>query len=198
MAIEIVESPIAAREAVQRVLRNRADNETFRTPNLRKAAPDLLNLWLPMPVAILPLDRIQPDGSLREAATPAAWRFLVREGDGQPIAAMQATAVGAAGYRFGEISEGPAIAGISSAYEHATGLELFRDLHYEPWLLIAPALYVAALWLCGPQPADDWLLPTPPSRPPFAHNEPVTAHDFMKRLADLAARVPRNDSARGG
>jgi hypothetical protein len=198
MAIEIVESPIAAREAVQRVLRNRADNETFRTPNLRKAAPDLLNLWLPMPVAILPLDRIQPDGSLREAATPAAWRFLVREGDGQPIAAMQATAVGAAGYRFGEISEGPAIAGISSAYEQATGNEQFRDLRYEPWLLIAPALYVAALWLCGPQPADDWLLPTPPSRPPFVHNERVSADDFMKRLAVLAASVPRNDSARGG
>lgn len=198
MTIEMVESPMAARESVLRVLQNRAENETFRTPNLRKAAPGSLNLVLPMPVAFLPVDRIQPGRSLRAAVTLAAWRFLVREGDGQPIAAVQATAVGAGGYRFGEISEGPAIAGVSIAYQRAMRLEMFENLRYEPWLLMSPALYVAALWLHGPQPAADWLLPTPPSRPPFSHYEPVAADDFMNRLSGLAASVPRNDSARGG
>ena len=70
---------------------------------------------------------------------------------------------------------------------------------YETWLIAAPAVYTVGLgWAYGPEWQLDLVLPLPPSRT-LAHYEPLSAREFMDRVAAEAVEtVPREDDKSGG
>jgi hypothetical protein len=197
MAINIVEPPAAAREAVLKVLDYLCESSALQQTALRNARPGTIKLVLPMRMAFLPLDRIERGVPLREVALQTAWRFLVRSGNAEPAAAAQAVMAGSNAYRFGGLNEGAAVAGTWVGYRRGQSLPMVARRDYEPWLLAAPAIYTVGLWLHAPEAAADLVLPLPPSRT-FDHYEPVPAVEFMNRAAAESATIPREDDHSGG
>jgi len=197
MVVKIVDAPRAAQEAVLEVLDYLCEIMALQPTALHDARPGQIKLVLPMRMAFLPLDRIERGARLRDTTTETAWRFLVQAGDAKPAAAAQAVMTGPNTYRFGGISEGAAVAGTAVGYERARSLPIVAGRDYEPWLLAAPAIHTLALWLHGPEPAADLVLPLPPSRT-LAHLQPLSAADFMNRAAVEAATVSRKNDHSGG
>ena len=68
MAINIVDAPVAAHEAVLKVLDYLCEKSALQPTALRDARPGTLKLVLPMRMAFLPLDRIERGVALRDAA----------------------------------------------------------------------------------------------------------------------------------
>ena len=186
MPLEMADPPMLAYEAVRSRMTDLAAAAAFGTPALRRAAPDALALSTPHRVAVLPFDRIGSAMSLSRCATIKGWRFLVHSGEGV-VASADAIAVGAGRYRFGQINEGPFVAGTEQAIRRAETDARLKKGRYEPVLLMVPALHVVALWL---RDADDGaadqvivIAPAPGAFRPF---EAVSHEDFAVALAELA------------
>jgi hypothetical protein len=144
---------------------------------------------------------------LRKVAENRSWRFLVHERrsaiakDGTPsgaeehvpIAAATAAATGAKDgaeeYQLGELNEGPFVEGTEKAIRSAEELEEVRKGHFEASLLIAPAVYVAALWLQNRDGDSDIILTIPPSNPALVPYRPMTPEAFLDVLHGLAKKI---------
>jgi hypothetical protein len=64
---------------------------------------------------------------------------------------------------------------------------------YTPTFLLAPAVYVAALWLEDEAGEADLVLPLAPAPTELKPMEPMPARAFLAVLARLAERVPPED-----
>jgi hypothetical protein len=199
MTISFPEAPTPARAAVLDALKKMGEAHSFLTPRLRDADPKTLDLKYPMRATHLRLDRIDPKRSqtLSDLVEPPLWRFLVSAG-GKAIAAAYAIEAGASNWRLGEIAEGPSVDGTETAIETALKDDRFKRLAYEPTLVQAPALSLVGLWLRGPEPDADQVVPIPPSSKPFISFKVLAAASFVTRVVRLAATIPQHASARGG
>ena len=197
MALRIADPPQAARNAVHAMLGHPAMASAFRTPALRLAASDALALSTPHRVAVLPLDRIGAKTSLRSDAQMRGWRFLVHHGD--RIVAAADTVTGARGkHAFGHLNQGPFVAGTEAAIRRAESHGMMKQRHFEPILLMVPALYVMALWLRDLEGDGDRdrLMLVPPAPKGLTPYRMVTARDFLARLVRLAGAPVRRPARR--
>lgn len=140
-------------------------------------------------------------------AQPGSWRVLVherrRDSDDRethvPIAAGTASESDQGGFEFGGLSEGPLVEGTETAIRRAEQGEKGEELHkgrFEPFLAIAPAIRVAALWLKNLDDESgnaDIILAIPPSRPELTPYQAMTAGEFLTVLRRLAEKLPAVD-----
>jgi hypothetical protein len=199
MPIKPREPPQDAYEQVRKVIEALAAGRAFRTPNLARANPDPSALGTPHRVAILPLDSLRQERGALEVVLQG-WRWFLRDADGRPVGTAEAIAVGDS-YRFGELNEGPFVASTEEALRRVEQIDL-GPWEFEPLLLVAPAIYVAALWLkrqpgdAGLVEEDDVLVllpPLPASLEPYDRLTP----EKWDLLRQLAGRVP-SDRLSGG
>lgn len=199
MTISFPEAPTSARTALLDALKKMGEAHSFMTPRLRDADPKGLDLKYPLGAMHLRLDRIDPTRrqTLHDLVEPPLWRFLVSAGR-KTIAAAYAVEAGTANWRLGEIAEGPSAEGTEIAIQTVMKDDRVKRGVYEPVLLQAPALLLVALWLRGPQPDADLVVPIPPSSKPFAAFKVLAARSFVARVIRLAATIPQHGSVRGG
>jgi hypothetical protein len=191
MPLRTVDPPIQAFEAVRAKLADLSSLAAFRTPGLRRADPAAIALSTPHRTALLRLDRIKGAESLRRAAEPKGWRFLLHDGE-RVIAAVEAQAMKGE-HRFGQINEGPFTAATEQAIRRAESLDEVKRGRYTPTFLLAPAVYVAALWLEDEAGEADLVLPLAPAPAELKPMEPMPARAFLAVLSKLAERVPPED-----
>jgi hypothetical protein len=201
MPLDVSNPPIAAYEAVQSVVSDLAGKSGFRTPALRRAEPSKLALSTPHRIAILPLNRLRQGKELRGSTEIRGWRFLIHDGD-RVIASTDAVLNQKGGFDFGQVNEGPFNASMEQAIRKAEGLPTVQKAHFEPVVLVVPALYIVALWLHTPDGENDLVLPLPPTPSELRPLEPLAAKDFWSVARRLAERVPadsgRPDDRSGG
>lgn len=197
MGIELGCVPATAVEAVSAGVIDRITSALLASRNHARPDRGALSLAMPHRVAYLPFDRVKTDLDLRKAVEMGSWRFLVHErqvsaGEEKfvPIAAVTAVAVDD-GHQFGDVNEGPLVAGTEQAVRRAEDLDQVRQGRFEPYLLMIPSLYVVALWLQdrGSYGKTDIYLAMPPSHsdlPPFT---PMHSADFVKILNQLAVKA---------
>jgi len=197
MAIELGCVPAAALEAVSAGVIDGAPAALSGSRNHARAERGALSLAMPHRVAYLPFDRVKPELDLRKAAEMGSWRFLIHEKQVEagaetfvPIAAATAIAVHD-GYQFGDLNNGPLVAGTEQAVRRAENLEQVRNGRFETYLLMIPSLYVVALWLQdrGGYGKTDIYLPMPPSHSDLRPFAPMRSAEFVKVLNRLAAEA---------
>jgi hypothetical protein len=196
MPLRTIDPPIQAFEAVRAKIANLAALAGFRTPALRRARPEAMALSTPHRTALLRLDRLKGADSLRRAAEPTGWRFLLHDGD-RVVAAVEAqtvaTRAGPSEHRFGQVNEGPFTVATEQAIRRAEGLDQVKRGRYTPTFLLAPAIYVAAIWLEDEDGEADLVMPLAPAPPELKPMEPMPARQFLAVLRKLADRVPPED-----
>ncbi len=191
--------PPAALGAVRKEMARRLALHAEGTPGAEK--PPLV-VGFPHRVAYLPLSEIRRGRSLRAIAQFQSWRFLIQEPRRAAAAEADATApperhVAIASataarsedgdYRLAGVTEGPLVEGTEMAVRKAEELDAVHKGRFEPILLVAPAIYVAALWLQQRDGPDDIVLTIPPSNPALKAYEPMPASAFVDALAKIAA-----------
>jgi hypothetical protein len=207
MALAPSNAPAAAVAAIHRALARRATRSEFTSSSLVRANIHSLSLSMPHRLAYLHLDDIRRGADLRKVAEVRSWRFLVHERQSAvakdgiasdmeehvPIAAATAAATGAKEgaeeYHLGELNEGPFVEGTEKAIRAAEELEEVRKGHFEVFLLIVPAVYVAALWLQNHDDGADIILTIPPSNPALVAYRPMTPKAFLEILHGLAQKL---------
>lgn len=207
MPLHIVDPPIQAFEAVRAKLADLATLSAFRTPELRRAEPAAIALSTPHRTALLPLDRIKGARDLRSVAERKGWRFLLHDGDRVVAAVESQEATGPArrrpakdgpardigGHRFGQVNEGPFTTATEAAIRRAESLDQVKRGRFAPSFLLAPAVYVAALWLEDQDGEADLVIPLAPAPAELKPFEPMPVRAFLAVLARLADRVPPED-----
>jgi hypothetical protein len=193
MMVDSADIPEAARRAVLRDMGRRAADRGFWTPKLQCANPDALHLCLPHRVAVLRLDKIRADANLHEIALMVGWRFIISESTNlkDAIAAAHAIIDKDGEYRLSELNEGPFVKATVSAIHHAREnplRETSESLSPDPWLLIAPAVFFAGLWLRHQQADKDRIFEMQ-AVPPLVV-ERFTPSELLNKLAKLAEKVP--------
>lgn len=176
MTIAAPDCPDAARQAVLQGMQKRAATRGFWTPKLKRADPTKLQLCMPHRMALLPLNRMQqeakrratadgqPPRLLHELASILGWRFLVVNGQYEPVAAAHAFLTDRGDYRLGELNEGLYIEQTAKAVEtpfitDAMSRKIDGNTSGELLLLIAPAIGFAGLWVRFKQQEKDFILP---------------------------------------
>jgi hypothetical protein len=197
MPLDVSNPPIAAYEAVQSVVSDLAGKSSFRTPALRRAEPKKLALSTPHQIAVLPLDRLRQANEFRRAVEFRGWRFLILDGD-RVIASTDAVVSQTGGFEFGQINEGPFNGGMEQAIRKAEELPAIQKSHFEPVVVLVPALYIVALWLRSPQEENDLILPLPPAPGELPALEALAIRDFMAVARRLAERVPSRENDESG
>ena len=201
MPIELCDIPPSALEAVKQALLN--PDARPRLPNLSRADMRKVSLSMPHQIAFLQLDSLRLGGLLlREAAHITGWRFLVYEarnedkaangvphGTSVPIAAATAIKDGEMQYKLGELNEGPLVEQTAEGIRYAENLVAVQRGTFEILFLIAPAVYVAALWLKNREGNADLVMALPCSNPRLRPYDPITAGRFIETLKELAREV---------
>lgn len=199
MPLDVSNPPIAAYEAVQSVVSHLAGKSSFRTPALRRAEPKKLALSTPHQIAVLRVDRLREANAFRLALEFRGWRFLILDGD-RVIASTDAVASQRGGFEFGQVNEGPFNGSMEQAIRKAEELPAVQKSHFEPVVVLVPALYIVALWLRSPQEENDIILPLAPAPSELQPFEPLAIKEFMAVARRLAERVPTgraNDESGG-
>lgn len=194
---------------VRTTVRTMADRNAFRTPALRAARAQDLEITEPHQVFVLGLDQLQaaaggapaPDAapradavapagvtSLLTAARPVGWRYLVRGADDVIASAESANGPGGA-QQFSHVTEGPFVGATAAALAGARQTATAAAQAFTPQLLQIPALHAVALWLHHDGP-DDLLVPLAPFPLDLPTGEPQPAATVLAALTDLAARTP--------
>jgi hypothetical protein len=201
MPLDVMNPPVAAYEVVRSAMSDLASRAGFGTPSLRRADPSTLGLSTPHRVAVIPLNGLRRGGALRDVAQTTSWRFLLHQGD-RVIAAVDTIETKEGRYQFGHINEGPFTTATEEAIRRAERLDAVRKGQFEPVLVMAPALYVVALWLQNRSGDSDWFLPLPPTPEPLVSYQPTRSDEFQDILRRLAEKVPpdsgRNKDPSGG
>lgn len=192
MPLQSIDPPIAAFEAVRAKLADLATQAAFRTSALRRADPAEIALSTPHRVAHLRLDRIKGAKDLRSAAEVKGWRFLLHDGS-RVVAAVDAVDAERGQFRFGQVNEGPFTTATEAAVRRAETLDRVKRGNFALVFLLAPAVYVAALWLEDQEGDADFVIPLAPAPAEIKPMEPMPARDFLAVLAKLAKHVPLED-----
>jgi len=187
MPLQLAQPPIAAREAVHRMLGRMVASGAAQVPALEAVSPTSLGVSTPHRVAILGLDAIGGQMSLRSAAQKKGWRFFVHNGD-KVVASVNSSLDHKKKYRFAHLNDGPFVMGTEHAIRRAEQLEAVKDGHFEPALLLVPALHVVALWLINMDSEADLVMPIPPAPEGLSRYRAVASADFVAVLADLASQ----------
>jgi hypothetical protein len=204
MAIIASDAPRAALDAVRNGLIAKIRAGSLTSPKLIRAVTlaNDLSISFPHRAAFLSRDAIKRESALRDAAEIGIgnWRFLVLEeepmkaGQGRDhesmpaciaIAAASAAVTEDENYKLGEINEGPFVEGTCKAVEDAQKLETVKTGSFEVVLLLAPAIYVAALWLRNRDGGADIILTIPPSDARLVPFQPMNSRDFMNVLRQI-------------
>lgn len=166
------------------------------------------SLSFPHRIAYLSLGHIRRGGNLGDKARMGAWRYLVleerkppavikagdlvKEVDHVAIAAATAVATADGSHEIGEISEGRLVTDTQAAAYVFEDIKPVSEGRYEPFLLLVPTLYVAALWfkdLRNDRGDSDWMVPMPGSDPMLTPFKPFGSAEFFALLRRLAAKV---------
>jgi hypothetical protein len=197
MAIEPNHAPRPVVEAVHQALGPRPASRSWFAKMFAAQAPGRF-LSTPHRVAYLRLDEIRSDADLRSVARFESWRFLLHEAGGtvQTDEAGDLVLVGAATVHAGTnsysgLSIGPFVAGTEEAIRKAESCPRVKGGSFEAILLIAPAVYVIALWLRDRVHSDDFVMPIPPVSAPFRPYEETPPNAFLSTLNELAEKVRR-------
>ena len=190
MPISPIQAPQGAFDVVHRTLSKRAAAAAFSLSKLSEADPRLLSIAMPHQVAFLATSDLRR----REVRTKSkeeadCWRFLVLEGS-EPVAAATAVRNKGGGFEFAGLNEGPLVNGTRQAVLQAEALDEVRDGQFQAALLVAPRLYVVALWLRNlSSPADqrrrgeaDLLIAIPPANPALVPGEAMRPGLFFETL----------------
>jgi hypothetical protein len=200
MALHPADPPKAARQAVHATLADHPGGvAALRTAARGYAATDeravSMSTSTPHRVALLPLDRIGPKTTLRADAQMRGWRFLVHHGDAV-VAAAQTIAGPRGKHSVGHVNHGPFVAATETAIRRAETNRALEHRHFEPVLLMVPALYVAALWLRDLEGDRDRVMVMPPAPRGFKSFAPITPRAFVAKLVPLAGALKRAPARR--
>jgi hypothetical protein len=165
MAVDAPEPPGGGVGVMQATIRSMAEQRALRTPALRAAEPDQLDLVEPHEVYTLGLDDLRSASGL-DAARPTAWRYLVRDGERVVAAAESVLDPTAATPTVVQVNEGPFVAATAAALTAIRGDARVQAQAFTQRLLHVPALHAMALWLHHDGP-DDMLVPLARSRQTF-------------------------------
>lgn len=190
MPISPIQAPQGAFDVVHRTLSKRASAAAFSLSKLSEADPRLLSIAMPHEVAFLDTSDLRRRKVRTKSKQEAdCWRFLVLEGS-EPVAAATAVRNKGGSFEFGGLNEGPLVNGTRQAVLQAEALDEVRDGQFQAALLVAPRLYVVALWLRNlSSPADqrrqgeaDLLIAIPPANPALVPGEAMRPGLFFETL----------------
>jgi hypothetical protein len=180
---------------VEQAMKARLARSAFTTSNLRQVTSRALHRSFPHRVAHLSLDQVRRGHDLRQATRPGGWRFLIHERD-KTIAAARVVEDGAAAYRLGEFSEGAFVTGTEQVVRFAEReLDAVRNGHFEPVLLMAPEIFVIALWLQNLAGGADYILTVPTAAAAAGGDNPSavrTGDEFIAEMRSLAESMTRS------
>lgn len=207
IVIDQVGVPPAARRAVDKVLESSRQpisglaEAGIRTLSAEAPREGARSAAFPHRVAYLPLTGIGRGQDLRRVAELRSWRFLIRKeapgllaqaGDahkGSYVASATVAPAETGQYQASGLTEGVFVKGTEDAVRAAEELPAVRLGRFEPVLLVAPAIYVTALWLRQLDGAEDIILPIPPTDSALPPLKPLSPEAFMDALASIAARA---------
>jgi hypothetical protein len=192
MAVDAPEPPGGGVGVMQATIRSMAEQRALRTPALRAAGPDQLNLVEPHEVYTLGLDDLRTTAGL-DAARPTAWRYLVRDADRVVAAAESVVDTTTAAHTVVQVNEGPFVAATAAALTAIRGDARIQGEAFTQRLLHVPALHAMAVWLHHDGP-DDMLVPLAPFPADIPTGRPLPAAQVLSALSDLAARLPEQPS----
>jgi hypothetical protein len=141
----------------------------------------------PHPIYALGLDAILQRRGL-DAAQAVGWRYLIGRAAEHPAVAAEVHQRGPDDHRFAGLNEGPFVGQLMATIRRIESQPEIRDGDFEPRLLRAPAVYVAALWLKDRRTGHDIVIPLDHSDPGVRAGDAYTAEDFMAALAAIAAK----------
>jgi hypothetical protein len=195
MAIEPNHAPRPVVEAVHHALGHRPARRSWFAKVFAAKAPGRF-LSTPHRVAYLRLDEIRSDADLRSVARFESWRFLLHEAgqtvhteETSDLVLVGAATVHASTNSYSGLSIGPFVAGTEEAIRKAENSPRVKGGSFEAILLIAPAVYVIALWLRDLVHSDDFVMPIPPVSAPFRPYEETSPAVFLTALNELAEKV---------
>jgi hypothetical protein len=195
MPLEFPEPPAQAGSVLRETVRSLAGERRLRTPALRVAQPDALELSDPHETFTLGLDDLRAGPGLA-AAHPSGWRYLVRAG-GRAVAAAHSAGTDRGEQVLSQVNEGPFVAATEEALDAARSTPRVEQRSYTPRLLSIPALHAVALWLHDGGD-DDLLVPLQPFPLDVPAGQPVPAGELLGRLAEAARAAEAGDDRTGG
>ena len=162
---------------------------------LRGASPSDLSLTAPHRVFALGQSDISADRPL-DIAKQIGWRFLI-EDKRRTIAGIELDFVDSTSQelQFARVMQGPFAPAMESAIRTAESSPDVLGQTYEFRLLRVPALYLEALWLRGPDPVTDILVPLAPTPRRFEAFHLYPAAAFLTVLRSAAEGRPAFDSS---
>lgn len=176
---------------MQATIRSMAEQRALRTPALRAAGPDQLDLVEPHEVYTLGLDDLASTAGL-DAARPTAWRYLVRDSE-RVVAAAESVVDATATHTVVQVNEGPFVAATAAALTAIRGDARVQAQAFTQRLLHVPALHAMALWLHHDGP-DDMLVPLAPFPADVPTGRPLPAAQVLTALSGLAAHLAEQPS----
>jgi hypothetical protein len=187
MPLQVPEPPREGVDVMRTTIRAMADQRLFRTPALRSARADDIEITEPHEIYVLGLSDLRENAGLG-AARPVGWRYLVRGGDQIVAAAESASGTGESAHVFSQVNEGPFVASTVEALSALRAEPLLEEHTYTQQMLHIPALHAMALWLRH-NGDDDLLVPLAPFPLDVPTGQAVPAAELLDRLSALAARV---------
>jgi hypothetical protein len=172
---------------MQATIRSMAEQRALRTPALRAAGPDQLNLVEPHEVYTLGLDDLRSTPGL-DAARPTAWRYLVRDADRVVAAAESVVEPTTSAHTVVQVNEGPFVAATAAALADIRGDARIQAQEFSQRLLHVPALHAMAVWLHH-DGSDDMLVPLAPFPADVPTGRALPAAQVLTVLSELAARM---------
>ncbi len=156
---------------------------------LAGSKPSELTMEAPHEVYTLGLDQLLEGAYDLTGAKPTGWRYLLQQASGT-VASAETTADPRGQQVFSLINSGPFVGATVDALDKAGQLAGGADdPPLEPRLLQVPALHALALWLHGPGPDGDIVLPLDPSPPSVDGSRQYTVAEYLAALKETAATV---------
>lgn len=198
MPLQVPEPPASGVAAMRTTIRSFAEQRLFRTPALRAAHVDDLEVTEPHEVFVMGLDDLRAASGLT-AARPVGWRYLVRGGEKVIAAAESTSGAGGAAQVFSQVNEGPFVSSTVDALAALRTEPRLEKHAFTQQVLHIPALHAMALWLHH-DGADDLLVPLAPFPLDVPTGQAVPAAELLDRLGVLAASVEDEpaDGTKGG
>jgi hypothetical protein len=137
-----------------------------------------------IPIYDLGIKDLAEDRGL-DAAIHTGWRFLISY-DNEVIASADAYFDPDGKPIFAQVNEGPMVQGIVSGVQGARAEGEIGRGKYEVRLLIAPALYVAVLWLVDMIGDNDIAIPIAPTSNNLIINKPIPTNRLLTILQEAS------------
>ena len=160
---------------------------------------NLVSLSLPHRIAVLSAEDIRFGVDPRNVAQLGNWRFLLygrkaaRKNSHWDISGAVTVSLDEKEkeYKVTGLERGLLVAWFEQAVRYAEARDRVRDGAYEVLLLIAPSIYVSALWLRDQKGTEDLFIVLPYTPPPFAPAEPISTEEFVQSLVASKEKLSR-------